>query len=62
MSRSQRNVRMGQGGNAKPEGGSATGLPAEVTQKDGAQNIAGDVTRMSADDYTKMIPVSWENN
>ena len=27
---------------------------SNVTQKDGAQNVAGDVTRMGSDDHTMM--------
>lgn len=51
MSRSQKNVRRGQGGSTPSETGDAKGFPADVTKRDGATNIAGDVTRFSTDDY-----------
>lgn len=49
MSRSVKQAR-GAGGTPKPEGGEATGFP-DITQKDSAANIAGDVTKFNTDDY-----------
>jgi len=51
MSRAQKNVRLKVGSPA-PESGTANQLPEGVTQKDGATNIAGDVTAFTADQYT----------
>lgn len=54
MSRSQKNARMG--ANAGVVAPQSTGTPTypDVTQKDGAANIAGDVTAFSTDDYGPM--------
>lgn len=56
MSRSQKNVRLKIGSPAPTSGGSPA-LPEGVTQKDGATNIAGDVTAFTADQYTGMVKV-----
>lgn len=49
MGRSQKNARRGQPSAIPSEGGAANRMPADVTQKDGSQNIAGNVTRQSSD-------------
>lgn len=49
MSRAQKNVRLRVGPTA-PESSGSPSLP-DVTQKDSAENIAGDVNRVSTDDY-----------
>jgi hypothetical protein len=44
MSRSQKNVRRGQGTLVPSDAGTATGFPVDVAEGDGAKNIAGNVT------------------
>ena len=51
MGRSQKQVRRVPAGSPKPEGGTQTPGYPDVTQKDSAANVAGDVTRFSADEY-----------
>jgi hypothetical protein len=55
MSRAQKNVRLRSPGSPKPEGGMAKGEPADVTKKNGATNVAGDVNRFTTDDYMGMV-------
>lgn len=48
MSRAQKNVRLRTGSAGKQASGDAD-YPADVTKKDGAENIAGDVNAASMD-------------
>ncbi len=48
MSRSQKNARLRTGAPGKQATGDAD-YPADVTKKDGAENVAGDVNAMSLD-------------
>lgn len=59
MGRSQKNARRDHPTSAPAEGGKAVGFP-DLTTKDGAQNIAGDVNAKTPDDYTHMTPVPWD--
>lgn len=51
MSRSQKQARRVPSGSEAPQGSGTPNPPADVTQKDGAANIAGDVNATTADDY-----------
>lgn len=51
LGRSQKKLARGRTASRASDTGSGIGVPPGVTQKDGAVNIAGDVTRFSTDDY-----------
>lgn len=51
MSRSQKDARRATSAKKAPESSGAPSYP-DVTQKDGSENIAGTVNRVSTDEYT----------
>ena len=53
MSRSQKNARRQASAKRAESTGAKPDFPAAVTEKDGAKNIAGDVNRISVDQYQK---------